>query len=97
MSAKVVDLAGLPTPFIENDDIVAAIASAETADEAQKLAGYQMHNFLTKFAGMTANDAAMLMSLVGNLRFCQVVDPLITVRFEFPKSVLRDMGYEGIR
>ena len=33
------------------------------------------------------------MSLVGNLKFCQVVDPLLTVRFEFPKSVLADYGF----
>ena len=52
-----------------------------------------MHGFLTGVAGLSINDAAMLMSLVGNLKFCQVVDPLLTVRFEFPKSVLADYGY----
>jgi acetamidase/formamidase len=33
------------------------------------------------------------MSIVGNLTFCQVVDPLISVRFEFPKHVLAAYGY----
>jgi amidase len=33
------------------------------------------------------------MSLVGQLRFCQVVDPLKTVRFEFPKGVLKEYGF----
>jgi len=93
LTTQVVDIPGLPTPFIENDEIVAVIASAETTDEAYKMALDMMHGFLTNVAGIPVNDAAMLMSLVGNLRFCQVVDPLLTVRFEFPKSVLADYGY----
>jgi amidase len=94
LTPQVVEIPGLPTPFLENDEIVAVIASAETTDAAYKLALDMMHGFLTAVAGIPNNDAAMLMSLVGNLRFCQVVDPLLTVRFEFPKSVLADYGYE---
>ena len=94
VALEVVDLPKLPTPFIENDEIVAVISSAETTDEAYKMACHQMHAFLTEVAGLPVNDAALLMSLVGNLKFCQVVDPLLTVRFEFPKSVLREYGYE---
>ncbi len=93
LTPQVVEIPGLPTPFIENDEIVAVIASAETTDEAYKMALDMMHGFLTNVAGIPVNDAAMLMSLVGNLKFCQVVDPLLTVRFEFPKSVLADYGY----
>ena len=93
LTPQVVDIPGLPTPFLENDEIVAVIASGETTDAAYKLALDMMHEFLTKVAGLSINDAAMLMSLVGNLKFCQVVDPLLTVRFEFPKSVLADYGY----
>jgi amidase len=36
----------------------------------------------------------MLMSLAGQLKFCQVVDPLKTVRFEFPKSILTAYGFQ---
>lgn len=93
LTAQVVELPSLPTPFIENDEIVAVIASAQTVDEAYKMAVDEMHGFLTGVAGMTVNDAAMLMSLVGSLKFCQVVDPLMTVRFEFPKSVLAQYGF----
>jgi amidase len=93
MSAEVVSIPGLPTPFIENDEIVAVIASAETVDEAYKDAVHRMADFLSSVAGMPFNDAALLMSLTGDLKFCQVVDPLLTVRFEFPKSVLADYGF----
>ncbi|MFH0915653.1 MAG: acetamidase/formamidase family protein [bacterium] len=93
VKAQVVPIPGLPTPFIENDDLVAVIASAETVDEAKDMAIHRMLHFLTGIAGMPLNDAAMLMSLTGDLKFCQVVDPLMTVRFEFPKSVLKDYGF----
>ncbi|MFH1184058.1 MAG: acetamidase/formamidase family protein [Chloroflexota bacterium] len=92
-SAEVVDLRGLPTPFVETSDLVATIYSATTTDEAASGAIHRMADFLTQFAKISLNDAGMLMSLVGQLKFCQVVDPLKTVRFEFPKSVLAEYGF----
>jgi amidase len=53
-----------------------------------------MAQFLTEIARLPLNDAGMLMSLVGQLKFCQVVDPLKTVRFEFPKSALAAYGFK---
>jgi len=92
-TAQVVDLAGLPTPFVETSELVATIYSAPTVDEAADGAIHRMAQFLTDFAGIPLNDAGMLMSLTGQLRFCQVVDPLKTVRFEFPKAVLAGYGF----
>jgi amidase len=92
--AEVVDLPGLPTPFIETPDLVATVFSAPTVDEAASGATHNMAQFLTNFAGIPLNDAGMLMSLVGQLKFCQVVDPLKTVRFEFPKAVLAEYGFQ---
>lgn len=95
-SGEVVKTNAIPTPFVETPEVFAAIASAPTADEAQKMATDHMFKFLTEYAGISKNDAATLMSLVGNLIFCQVVDPNITVRFEFPRSVLEELGFGGI-
>jgi amidase len=92
-TAQVVDLAGLPTPFVETSELVATIYSAPTLDEAANGAIHRMAQFLTDFARIPLNDAGMLMSLTGQLKFCQVVDPLKTVRFEFPKSVLAEYGF----
>jgi amidase len=88
------ELKGLPTPFLKNKDMVAAICSAPTIDEATNDAIHNMAKFLTEFAKIPMNDAGMLMSLVGELKFCQVVDPEKTVRFEFPVSVLEKYGYK---
>ena len=93
--AEVVDrLKGLPTPFVQTPDVVATIYSAATADEAANGAIHRMAQFLTDFVNIPLNDAGMLMSLVGELKFCQVVDPLKTVRFEFPKWVLAAYGFQ---
>ncbi len=95
VNLKTMRMTGLPTPFnIETDEVVAVIVSAKTVDEAAKLATARMSDFLQSFAGLSLNDAGMLMSLGWNLRFCQIVDPLMTVRFEFPKAILKQIGFE---
>lgn len=87
------EMNGLPTPFLSNRDVVAAIFSAPTLDEAASGATHAMVRFLTEFVKMPVNDAGMLMSLAGELKFCQVVDPEKTVRFEFPRAVLEQYGF----
>lgn len=87
------ELKSLPTPFLEDDRMVATLYSALTIDEAADGAIRRMAGFLTDFVGLSINDAGMLMSLVGDLKICQVVDPKRTMRFEFPKRVLEDYGY----
>lgn len=94
--ADVVDEAALPTPFFETDEIVSVIVAAATTDEAYKRACALFLGWLTSATGVTVNDAGRLMTLVGHLKFCQVVDPQVTVRFEFPKSVLTQLGWTGI-
>jgi amidase len=91
---QVVDMPGLPTPFVETPEVVAVIFSAADVNTAAQGAIERMAGFLTEFVKLPLNDAGMLMSLVGQLKFCQVVDPLKTVRFEFPKSVLKQYGFE---
>lgn len=88
-----VDLPGLPTPFLENAELVATIASHPDLNLAVQAAIDNMSFFLTRFAGLSVNDAGMLMSAAGSLKVCQVVDPAKTARFEFPKAVLNQLGY----
>jgi len=87
------DLKGLPSPFVETPELIATIASASSFDQAGSDATHNMADFLTRFASLPLNDAGMLMSLVGHLKVCQVVDPQKTARFEFPKWVLKEYGY----
>ncbi|MBQ8619903.1 MAG: acetamidase/formamidase family protein [Clostridia bacterium] len=84
----------LPTPFLLTDDLAMTICSAETADEAGDNATLAMHAFLVHELGMDAHDAGMLLSIVGNLCVCQIVDPEKTLRMELPRSVTKAYGYE---
>jgi amidase len=77
----------LTDPLLENDDLVATIASAETLDEAALVAVDAMADLLERRQDVGLADAFMLMSAIGNLRVCQAVKPLRTVRFEMPKSM----------
>lgn len=92
-STRVLKETKLPTPFLETTDLVATVHSALTIDEATDGAIHRMAQFLTEMGGMGVNEAGMLMSIAGELKFCQVVDPMKTVRFEFPKSVLSAYGF----
>jgi amidase len=92
-STRVLREAKLPTPFLDTTDLVATVYSALTADEAADGAIHGMARFLTETVGMGVNEAGMIMSLAGELKFCQVVDPMKTVRFEFPKPVLSAYGF----
>jgi amidase len=55
-------------------------------DTAVEMAVANMVEYLTKEKGFTPEDAVMLISLAGDVRICQVVDPKKTVRIEFPKK-----------
>ena len=91
---SVVKNCGLPTPFLINESVAAAIFSAESVDEACVGATMAMHGFLKQEVGMNEHEAGMLLSVVGNLRICQIVDPEKTCRLELPRSVMEAYGYE---
>lgn len=83
----------MPTPFLHCGDMVMTIQSAETLDKAGDMAAKAMKEFVKTAAGKDDFEAGMLMSLVSNMVVCQVVDPLKTVRMEFPLAVLNAYGY----
>ncbi len=83
----------LPTPFLSCRGRVMTIQSAETLDAAGDIAAKAMKNFVKKAAGKDNFEAGMLMSLLSDMAVCQVVDPLKTVRVEFPLDVLETYGY----
>ena len=47
-----------------------------------------MFNFLKAKVKLTEPELVMLMSLVGDMQICQVVDPMKTLRFNMPKKFL---------
>lgn len=76
----------LPTPFVETQDKYITLASRPTMEEASDLAILNMANLLVEKTDLNFEEAGMLLSLAGNLRVCQVVDPNMTMRMEVEKK-----------
>jgi len=81
-------------PMLENCEYWSVIESAEIIEDAVQMATENMFRFLTGRLNLKDTEITMLMSLVGQLQFCQVVDPLKTVRFIMPKKYLGEIGIE---
>lgn len=82
-----------PIPMLVEGNDIMTIASAETLDEAANIATKNMHRFLTEEVKIDLQEAGMLLSIIGDLKICQVVDPLKTARMETPKWVLEKYNY----
>ena len=82
-------------PLLHAKDRLMTIQSGKTMDEAAVLAAGKMQQLVKAVCGLTDEDSGMLMSLLGDLVICQIVNPLKTVRCEFPVSVLE--GYRKNR
>ncbi len=76
-------------PRLENAHEMMTIASAEGLDKAIKLALLDMVQWLQKEKGLTREEAYVLVSLSGDVRIGQIVDPAVTVRVVVPKGVFR--------
>jgi len=83
----------LPLPFLVTNEHAMAIYSAEGLDAAAKGTTLRMRAFLMNQAGIPAHEAGMLLSLAGDLRICQAVDPNKTCRMELPLNILCELGY----
>ncbi|HWQ07723.1 MAG TPA: acetamidase/formamidase family protein, partial [Holophaga sp.] len=83
----------IQSPVLESRDAWSVIESAPTLDQAAQQAVESMYGFLSERQGITGHELSMLMSLVGKLSFCQIVDPLKTVRFDMPKEHLGLMQF----
>lgn len=79
----------LPTPFHETPTEYISIASAPTLDAAADAACVKMHDFIKSVTEMDSTEIIMLLSLVGNLEICQVVNPLKTVRMVVQKAYIK--------
>ena len=84
----------LPTPFLYSRGKVMSIQSAEDLDKAGDMAAKEMFEFVKEATKQNDVRTGMLMSLLSDMAVCQVVDPLLTVRVEFPLDVLEKYGYK---
>jgi amidase len=79
-----------PRPVVELDDLFITIGHGSTLDEAAQTALDDMLDLIRYETNMTVDEISMLISAVGDLRVCQIVDPQKTARVEMPRSILQD-------
>lgn len=81
----------LSHPMLENRGVFTQIVSAETLDEAAKLAATEMIERIVDKTGLPLSEITMLISAAGQSEICQIVDPLMTARFVVPKWLLKEL------
>lgn len=86
----------LQHPMLENDEVFTQIVSAETLDQAIKVATEEMIDRIVEKSGLPLSEVTMLMSAAGQAEICQIVDPLMTARFVVPKWLLNQLDIELI-
>ncbi len=84
----------LPVPVVKTGEELMTVASAETLDQAAMDATHNMMKLIADHTSLDPQEAGMLLSLKGDLRICQIVDPMKTARMEFPLAVLEQYGFQ---
>ena len=83
----------LPTPFLATEMAFMTISSGDTLESAAADATLRMRTLLIDQVGMEEHEAGMLLSVTGDVRVCQMVDPQVTCRMEVPMAVAAAYGY----
>lgn len=81
----------LPTPMVITETACYITAADKSLDVCSIAAARKMHRWLTEEFDLTDAQAAMLLSLQGNLRISQVVNPLKGCMMELPRAILAQL------
>ncbi|UED75607.1 acetamidase/formamidase family protein [Brevibacillus sp. DP1.3A] len=84
-----------PLPMAVNQEHLITIASEKELDKAADRAVINMVQFLHEELGVEKAEASFLLSAAGDLRICQVVDPLKTARMELPLAYATSLGFDS--
>jgi len=83
------DRADIPTPMIESPTHYMTTAAAPSLDDCAVAAARKMHRFLMAHTDLDNPHAGMLLSLKGDLRISQIVNPQKGCIMAFPKGVVK--------
>lgn len=78
----------IENPVVEDEKFFYFIASAASCEDAIHTALLQTTNHLASWLNLSFEDSYRLLSAVCDLKFSQIVNPLVTVRVAVPKSLL---------
>lgn len=80
----------IPTPFLISRGLYLTTAADPSLDAASEAAARKMHAFLQTHAGLDDAQSGMLLSLAGNLRISQVVNPAKGCIMDFPVGLAKE-------
>jgi amidase len=81
-------------PRIRSTDRFMTIASAETLEQAVKIAVRDAIDLLVEEKGLTEEEAYLLITIKADVEICQVVDPLMTVRVAMDRDFYESLAPE---
>ena len=82
------------SPSLKTKTHFYTLASALTLDEAAENATKNMVHFIQHQTRLTPSEIITLLSIIGNVQICQIVDPQKTCRFEVSLEHLKTLGVE---
>ena len=88
VEVEVLKDAQYPLPFVETEELYITLGSRETMEDASQLALNNMVQFLQTKTDLTFNQAGMFLSMAGDLKVSQAVNPNKTMRVEVKKSII---------
>jgi amidase len=88
LRCEVVDGLNLTHPVVVDGNEVMTVADGKTIEEASKKALFNMAKLISDRMDLDFIDSAMLISIIGDVRICQMVNPLVSVRVVIPKFIL---------
>lgn len=80
----------IPTPFIVTDSHYITTAADPSLDNCSLVAARKMHRFLQDHSDLADAQCGMLLSLAGNLRISQVVNPSKGCIMDFPIGLAKE-------
>ncbi len=86
LRCEVIKDQAISRPRILADSRYMTVASAETLEEAVRLATADFIDVLVSDKGMTRDEAYLLTAIEADAEICQVVDPLMTARVAMDRS-----------
>jgi amidase len=91
LTCEVMKGKALKRPRVLAESRFMTIASAETLEEAVRLATADMIDVLVEDKGMTRDEAYLLTAIKADAEICQVVDPLMTARVAMDREFFESL------
>lgn len=88
MRCSIVTDLPITRPLVVSHGSVMTTAEGDTLDEAARIALFDMADLMVQRLGLDFTEAAMLISIAGDLRVCEIVNPKKDVKVVVPSHIL---------